>query len=371
MSNQRHFVEEIIAGKRTCFYDKNHVFWENVVVYLYADPEVNVALSGFIKINDMNVMKVSFYKEKIFSAEWFQTYATLFLGSLVIATGYTFFMTPYKIVPGGIYGISTILNHKVGFPIGMAALCFNLPLSLISIKILGKHFGLRTFICFLWVAMFADGLPWMLEHVFGYTHALAIDPLQLVPEGIDNPDAAKEGVLLASVFGGVVIGLGAGLILKTRSSSGGTDVLASVLHKVTRKPLGMMQMTVDSVIVILGFIAFPDWKTPFYSLITIFIMGKVIDIVLGGYSSDKTFFIVSEKTEEIRKFILSELHRGGSIVPVNGMWNRAEKELIMTVVHRKELSTLRKGIAHIDPNAFTMILDAKEILGQGFKRFEE
>ena len=151
MSNQRHFVEEIIAGKRTCFYDKNHVFWENVVVYLYADPEVNVALSGFIKINDMNVMKVSFYKEKIFSAEWFQTYATLFLGSLVIATGYTFFMTPYKIVPGGIYGISTILNHKVGFPIGMAALCFNLPLSLISIKILGKHFGLRTFICFLWV----------------------------------------------------------------------------------------------------------------------------------------------------------------------------------------------------------------------------
>ena len=97
-----------------------------------------------------------------------------------------------------------------------------------------------------------------------------------------------------------VIGVGAGLIFKTRSSSAGTDLLAAVLHKLTRRPLGMMQMTVDLIIVVLGFVAFPDWKTPFYSLITIFIMGKVIDIVIGGYSSDKTFFIISEKTEELR-----------------------------------------------------------------------
>ena len=105
----------------------------------------------------MNVTKVSFYKEKIFSARWFQTWGTLLLGSMVIATGYTFFMTPYQIVPGGIYGISTILNWKLGFPIGMAALCFNLPLSLIGFKILGRDFGLRTFICFWLVALFADG----------------------------------------------------------------------------------------------------------------------------------------------------------------------------------------------------------------------
>ena len=112
----------------------------------------------------MNVTKVSFYKEKIFSARWFQTWGTLLLGSMVIATGYTFFMTPYQIVPGGIYGISTILNWKLGFPIGMAALCFNLPLSLIGFKILGRDFGLRTFICFWLVALFADGFPWALEH---------------------------------------------------------------------------------------------------------------------------------------------------------------------------------------------------------------
>lgn len=288
----------------------------------------------------MNVTKVSYYKEKIFSARWFQTWGCLLLGSMVIATGYTFFMTPYQIVPGGIYGISTILNWKLGFPIGMAALCFNLPLSLIGFKILGRDFGFRTFVCFWLVALFADGFPWALEHWFGYPPELAHDPLQLVKGGITNPDSPKEGVLLASIFGGVVIGTGAGLIFKSRSSSAGTDVLAAVLHKLTRKPLGVMQMTVDLIIVVLGFVAFPDWKTPFYSLITIFIMGKVIDIVIGGYASDKTFFIISDKSEEIRHFILTELHRGGSIVPVNGMWNRTEKEMIMTVVHRKEVTNL-------------------------------
>lgn len=304
----------------------------------------------------MNVVSVSFYKEKIFSAQWFQTYATLFLGAMVIATGYTFFMTPYKIVPGGIYGISTILHYQLGFPIGMAALCFNLPLSVWGLKVLGKQFGLKTFICFLLVAMFADGMPWLLE-ICGHPHPN--DPFQL-----------QDEVLLASIFGGVIMGIGAGLILKTRSSSGGTDVLASVLNKITRKPIGMLQMTIDSVIVMVGLIVFQDWKVPFYSWLSIFLMGKVIDIVIQGYSNDKTFFIVSEKTEELREYILKELHRGGSIIPVNGMWNRKEKEMIMTVVSRREVVTLQRAIYKIDPNAFTTILDAKEIIGQGFKRMD-
>ena len=304
----------------------------------------------------MNVMNISFYKEKIFSAHWFQTYATLLLGAFVISIGYTFFMTPYKIVPVGIYGISTILHYQLGFPIGLAALCFNLPLSLWGVKVLGKQFGVKTFICFLLVAMFADGMPLVLK-ALGHPHPY--DPFQL-----------QDEVLLASIFGGVVIGIGAGLILKTRSSSGGTDVLSSILNKLTRKPIGMLQMTIDSVIVMCGLIVFQDWKVPFYSWLTIFLMGKVIDIVIQGYSSDKTFFIVSEKTEEIRHYILTELHRGGSIVPVNGMFNRSEKEMIMTVVNRKEVVTLQRAIFKIDPKAFTTIMEAKEILGEGFKTME-
>lgn len=304
----------------------------------------------------MNVMNLSFYKEKIFSARWFQTYLTLFIGSFVLAMGYTFFMTPYKIIPGGIYGVATILYYKLGFPIGMAALCFNLPLCLWGVKVLGKQFGVKTFLCFLWVAMFADGVPLLLEWL-GHPHPH--DPFQL-----------QDEILLASIFGGVIIGIGVGLILKTRSSSGGTDVLSSILNRLTRRPIGVLQMSIDSIIVLCGLLVFQDWKVPFYSWLTIFLMGKVIDIVLQGYSSDKTFFIVSEKTEEIREFILKELHRGGSIVPVNGMFNRTEKEMIMTVVNRREVVTLQRAIFKIDPNAFTTIMEAKEIIGRGFKTIE-
>ena len=206
----------------------------------------------------------------------------------------------------------------------------------------------------------------------GFGKTIRIENLHLFYLVVDpyDPFQLHDEILLASIFGGVIIGIGVGLILKTRSSSGGTDVLSSILTKLTRRPIGVLQMTIDSVIVLWGLLVFQDWKVPFYSWLTIFLMGKVIDIVLQGYSSDKTFFIVSERTEEIREFILKELHRGGSIVPVNGMFNRTEKEMIMTVVNRREVVTLQRAIFKIDPNAFTTIVEAKEIIGRGFKTIE-
>lgn len=287
--------------------------------------------------------------EKKLSLEWFKSYLNLFLGTLILATGYTFFMTPYKIVPGGIYGISIILHYEFNFPIGLAALCFNLPLSIWGVKMLGKQFGIKTFISFLLVAFFADGLPM----IFGP------DPFNLHDE-----------VLLAAIFGGVIMGIGVGLILKTRASSGGTDVLSSIIHKITHRPIGSIQMTIDSIIVMAGLIVFQDWKVPLYSWLVIFLMGKVIDIVIQGYSSEKTFFIVTDKIEEVRHFILHELKRGGTIVPVNGMFNRAEKEMIITVVNRRQIVVLHSIVAKLDPNAFVIVLDANKTIGKGFKKFE-
>ena len=311
----------------------------------------------------MNVTKVSFYKEKIFSARWFQTWGTLLLGSMVIATGYTFFMTPYQIVPGGIYGISTILNWKLGFPIGMAALCFNLPLSLLGLRVLGSGFGVKTFICFILVAVFSDSLPAILLTLMG-------EPIPTDPMVTLDPFKLGDEVLLACIFGGVVMGVGVGMIMKSRASSGGTDVLSNILHKWTHRPLGQLQMMVDSCIVIFGFLMFQDWKVPMYSWLSIFLMGKTIDIILQGFNAEKSFFIISDKAEEIREYVLNDLHRGGSIVPIQGMYNRAEKEMIMTMVNRRQMVTLQQAIYKIDPNAFVTIFDAKQILGKGFKRLD-
>lgn len=302
-------------------------------------------------------------KEKPFTREWFRTYALLIGGAFVLALGYSCFMAPYKIVPGGIYGITIVLQHKWGFPIGMAALCFNLPLSLLGLRVLGASFGVKTFICFILVAVFSDSLPTLLLTLMG-------EPIPTDPMVTLDPFKLGDEVLLACIFGGVVMGVGVGMIMKSRASSGGTDVFSNILHKWTHRPLGQLQMMVDSCIVIFGFLMFQDWKVPMYSWLSIFLMGKTIDIILQGVNAEKSFFIISDKAEEIRMYVLNDLHRGGSILPIQGMYNRAEKEMIMTMVNRRQMVTLQQAIYKIDPNAFVTIFDANQILGKGFKRLD-
>lgn len=289
-------------------------------------------------------------KDKLLSREWFISYTYLILGTFILALGYAFFMTPYKIIPGGIYGISIVLHYKFGFPVGLAALFFNLPLTLIGLKLLGSRFGVKTFVGFILTAFFTDGLIWL----------IGSDPLNLHDE-----------VLLASIFGGVIMGIGVGFIFKARASSGGSDVLASILSKYTKIPLGQQLMIVDSCIVVIGFLSFQDWKIPLYSWLTIFIMGKVIDLVLHGFSDDKIVFIISDKSEELRKTIIYNLHRGGTIFEAKGMYTQENKDVLFTVMNRREIPDLQKYIFQVDPDAFITISDAHEILGRGFKSLQD
>jgi uncharacterized membrane-anchored protein YitT (DUF2179 family) len=236
----------------------------------------------------------------------------------------------------------------------MTALVFNLPLTLIGLRILGPRFGVKTFVCFILTALFTDGLTYIADSFYGG------DILKL-----------QDEVLLASIFGGVVMGIGVGLIFKSRASSGGTDVLASILSKFTRIPLGLQLMIIDSCIVVAGFLVFQDWKIPLYSWLTIFLMGKVIDLVIQGFSSDKTLFIISEKSEEIRKIIIEDLNRGGTILDGRGMYSGDEKKVIFVTVNRKEVVDLQQYIHNIDPLAFMVVIEAGEILGRGFKSLEK
>jgi uncharacterized membrane-anchored protein YitT (DUF2179 family) len=231
---------------------------------------------------------------------------------------------------------------------------FNLPLTLIGLKILGPRFGTKTFVCFILTALFTDGFTYIANQFYDG------DPLKL-----------QDEVLLASIFGGVVMGIGVGLIFKTRASSGGSDVLASILSKYTRIPLGQQLMMVDACIVFVGFLVFQDWKIPLYSLLTIFLMGKVIDMTIQGFSSEKTLFIISEKSEEIRKVIIENLHRGGTILDGQGMYSGDTKKVIFVTVSRKEVVDLQQYIHKIDPLAFMVVIEAGEILGKGFKSLEK
>jgi uncharacterized membrane-anchored protein YitT (DUF2179 family) len=166
-------------------------------------------------------------------------------------------------------------------------------------------------------------------------------------------------------------GLGLGLIFKAKATSGGSDIIAMIIAKYTRLPLGILMIYVDSAIVLIGLAVFRDWKIPLYSWIVIYITGKVIDVVLEGVSYDKSLFIISDKHEEIRDKIINDLDRGGTYINGNGMYNMAEKRIIFTVVSRRELALLEEYIHGIDPKAFLTVTDATEILGEGFRSLKE
>jgi uncharacterized membrane-anchored protein YitT (DUF2179 family) len=294
-------------------------------------------------------MSLFLIKEKPFSRKWFLSYSLIIIGAFTLALSFVLFITPYKIVPGGVYGISIVMHYLLGTPVGLVALCFDIPLTLLGIKFLGPRFGMKTVVGFSLTALFTD----VLTYFWGF-------------EPLVNGDA-----LLSSIFGGVLAGLGLGLIFKAKATSGGSDIIAMIIAKYTRLPLGILMIYVDSAIVLIGLAVFRDWKIPLYSWIVIYITGKVIDVVLEGVSYDKSLFIISDKHEEIRDKIINDLDRGGTYINGNGMYNMAEKRIIFTVVSRRELALLEEYIHGIDPKAFLTVTDATEILGEGFRSLKE
>ncbi len=296
--------------------------------------------------------------EKPFSRKWFIHYGLIVIGSFILAAGFVFFISPNRIVPGGVYGISIVIHHLTkgvffwapgGLPIGLTGLILNIPLTILGLRILGPRFGVKTIVGFVLTSAFMD----LITHWWGEA--------PLVP----------DDVLLSSIFGGLLVGFGLGLIFKSKATSGGSDIVAMILAKYTRLPLGQLLIYVDSAIVMLGLVAFGDWKIPLYSWIVIYITGKTIDIVLQGVGYDKTLMIISDRYEEIRDKIINDLNRGGTYIPGKGMYNGAEKTIIFTVLSRRELAILEEHIHTIDPKAFLTVMDASEILGEGFKSLHE
>jgi len=306
-------------------------------------------------------------KEKFLSKEWFYSYTLIAIGSFILAAGFIYFIDPHKIVPGGVYGIGIVVKNitagamgggikipflsepifQDGLGIGFVGLMLNIPLTIIGIKMLGPRFGIKTVIGFVLTSIFIDFLD------ANFTGALVDD------------------VLLSCVFGGVLIGFGLGLIFKSRATSGGSDIIAMILAKYTKMSLGILMIVVDSVIVLFGLLVFKDWKIPLYSWIVIYITGKVIDATLQGVSYDKALFIISDKYKEISNKIINDLERGGTLLHGTGMYNGLDKKIIYTNVNRREQSILKNFIKDIDPDAFMTVIDANEVLGQGFKSIQE
>ena len=286
-------------------------------------------------------------------------YTLIIVGSAIAAAAYSFFCAPHSIVPGGVYGITIVLNaistgwfsaFPDGLPIGTMALFFNIPLWLAAYRFLGHHYGLKTVVTFVATAVFTDL----------YTSLQSNGPL-----------INTDNHLLAAIYGGAVLGVGVSLIFKAKGTSAGTDVLAKIIAKYTHNNVGIYITIVDSIVVLLGLVALRSWEIPLYSWITIFVYGRVVDTIMEGVRTEKAVFIITDKPMEMRDAVLFTMHRGGTFLEGKGLYSGDEKHIIYTVLPKTQIGTLREVVNQVDPNAFLSVLPAYEILGKGFRNLQK
>ena len=290
-------------------------------------------------------------KEKFLSKDFFITYAWLLGGCFVFALGAVMFAEPYGFAPGGTYGLSMVFHHLWGWETEIAALCMDVPLLLLGIYFLGGMFGVKTIICTFAIPAFMR----LIHYLYGYD--------ALLEPGITDRTLLNEQ-LLSAIFGGIVYGIGI-------ATSGGSDIISMILNKYTHISLGTLVIIVDCTITLSTVVAFGDWRLPMYSWIIVFIEGKVIDLVIDGAAVHKTLMIVTDKLDPVKDVIIKDINRGATLLPAVGMYRGESRNMIYTILTRREMMILRHRIAEIDPEAFINVIDSKEILGRGFKPLKE
>ena len=279
-------------------------------------------------------------------------YILILAGALLQAVAYVLFFAPHHIVPGGVYGITIILHHITkgifsfapdGLPIGIMALFFNVPLLILASRKLGLRSGARTIVAFVAIAIFTD-----------------------VIEALSGGKALIENdVLLSALFGGLLLGIGVYLVISSYGTNAGTDVLARVISRSWGLNRSSVILVIDSIIVLLGWLAFKDPLVPLYSLMAILAYSLTID-KLNVTNPNCMLTIVTDKIDDIKQFILYETGHGGSYVDAKGLYTDNDKKLIMAVVSKREASACENRIRKIDPAAFVVITDAHDVNGNGF-----
>jgi len=268
-------------------------------------------------------------------------YVYVIVGATIIAIGFNVFLLPNQVASGGVSGISTILHGLFGWNPGIVQYAFNIPLFIAGVLLLGKKFGIKSFIGTItlpFIVLLTNSWePWT-----------------------DNP-------LLGALFGGIVVGLGIGLVFKGNASTGGTDLLAQIITKFTGLSLGTSVLLIDGVIAISAAIVF-DLEKGLYALIGLYVTTKTIDIIQLGFSQSKMVYIITLKQDEVREAIYAEINRGVTKLPAIGGYTGEARPVLMVVVYQTEFTKLKQLIKSVDPSAFVIVSDAYEVLGEGFKR---
>lgn len=274
-------------------------------------------------------------------------YGLIALGTLLQALAIRLFLVPANLVGGGISGLAQIINYYTHWPIGLMIFLGNLPLFLIGWRFLGgSRFALRTAFAVLTVSFFTDFAVFFL------------------PANGLTPD-----LVLNTLYGGVISGVGFGLVYLGQGTSGGSDILARILNRWRGISLSQSYMLTDSLIMFLAGLTF-SWENALYALVMLYVSGIAAEAITQGSNVLRTALIITSRPQQVSNQILTEMQRGVTQVTARGAYTGAERTVLYCVISRSEVAQVKSLVREADPQAFMVIGQAHEALGEGFRPFE-
>lgn len=299
----------------------------------------------------------------------------ILLGCTILAAGFVFFINPYNIVPGGVYGASIVLHNL--FPsiqVGTFGYMFDIPLLILSVVLLGAKLGTRTIAAALITPLIMNVLS---KLVYPTQEALeSLDPELLLGGAMNMTDH----LMLTTIIGAAVIGIGTGIVIRNQATTGGSDIVGMLLQKYCHIRFSNAILLVDGTVVCFGLVVIgfgigsaddlsqPSWHLSLYSLISIFIISRVIAYIINGAKNDKLIFVISDKNMHVlHEYILKDLDRTATCIKSSGLYTGKEKEMLFLVISNKEVPGVKMTIKMADPDAFVVVTDAYDTFGAGWK----
>lgn len=276
-------------------------------------------------------------------------YFLITLGIFLVAVGIYYFLVPSNLAAGGVSGLAIVINKFFpSIPVGLLMLGMNIILFIIAFIVIGRNFGAKT----IYSSLGLSAMIWILEKVYPISQPIVDD------------------LLLQLLFGILISGIGMGIVFNQNASTGGTDIVAKIINKFFHIDIGKSLLLSDFLITLAAGLTFGP-KIGMYALLGVVINGLVIDNVIQGLNVCKQVTIISEKSEEIKKFIIEKLGRGVTIYDGRGAYTGEKKEVLMTIISRREFIRLREYIKELDKRAFISVSNVHEVLGEGFTELED
>ena len=281
-------------------------------------------------------------------------YFYIIIGSFITAFAITVFTNPAQIAPGGVSGVSTILYHVFGFDLSLTMLLQNIPLFIVGTLLFGKQFGVKSLLGSVLLSLFSS----LIGNVLGYDGIL---------------DLSKDmNVWLSCLFGGVISGVGIGIVMKSGANTGGTDIIAQIAARYLHIPLGTSLFIVDGIVILCSAFIF-GIESALYAIIVAYVMQVMVNkiVLMMGTNYAKTCYIISEKLNEIRDFVLNDLDKSGTLIEAKGLYSMKNRPMLMVVIPNQSVSRLTRMVHLTDPAAFLIIQETYHVFGEGNRSMEE